>query len=301
MINIGKAMKSNRILKSLTGLNIQKFQELVPSFENILLESSKERVKEDKNRERAEGGGKKHTLDNAQEQLFYILFYLKVYPTFDVAGFIFDVDRSQTCRWMHKLLPLLEQALERTYVLPKRKISSMDEFIRLFPEVKDIFVDATERAVQRPVNNKKQNRLYSGKKKKHTRKNTIVSDEKKRILVVTKTTRGSMHDKKQFDKSGLGYVIPKGVSTWTDTGYQGIDKIYDIDHIQPKKRTKGKSLTPEEKEENRVISSIRVVNEQAIGGIKRMNSTTNIYRNKRANTDDKFMVVSAGIWNLLIA
>jgi len=128
-----------------------------------------------------------------------------------------------------------------------------------------------------------------------------VCDENKRVLVVTKTTRGSMHDKKQFDKSGLGKVIPKSVTLWTDTGYQGLNNNYDLNHIQPKKRTKNKPLTHEEKEHNRTISAIRVVNEQAIGGIKRMKSTTDIYRNKIANTDDKFMIVSAGIWNLLIA
>ena len=138
-------------------------------------------------------------------------------------------------------------------------------------------------------------------KKRHTIKNTVVCDDKKRILVVTKTTKGSQHDKKQFDKSGLGKAIPKNVTLWTDTGYQGLNNNYDLEHIQPKKRKKGKSLTPEEKEENKVISAIRVVNEQAIGGIKRMRSTADIYRNRRANTDDKFIVISAGIWNLFIA
>lgn len=128
-----------------------------------------------------------------------------------------------------------------------------------------------------------------------------MSDENKRVLVLTKATRGSMHDKKQFDKSGLGNVIPKEVTLWTDTGYQGLSNNYNIDHIQPKKRTKNKPLTEREKEENKTISSIRVVNEQAICGIKRMKSTTDIYRNKIANIDDKFMIVSAGIWNLLIA
>ena len=202
---------------------------------------------------------------------------------------------------MHKLLPLLEIALDRRFVLPKRQIATIAEFISLFPEVQDIFVDATERPIQRPTNYKKQNRLYSGKKKRHTRKSTIVNDENKRILVLTKTTRGSMHDKRQFDKSGLGNSIPKNVTVWTDTGYQGLCNNYDLDHIQPKKRTKGKALTPEEKQSNKTISSIRVVNEQAIGGIKRMKSAADIYRNRIAGTDDKFMVVSAGIWNLLIA
>ena len=78
-------------------------------------------------------------------------------------------------------------------------------------------------------------------------------------------------------------------------------KNYDLDHIQPTKRKKGQSLTPEEKEENKIISSLRVVNEQAIGGIKRMRSTADIYRNRRAYTDDKFISIAAGIWNLFIA
>jgi hypothetical protein len=128
-----------------------------------------------------------------------------------------------------------------------------------------------------------------------------VNDENKRILILTPTTRGSMHDKKQFDKSGLGDVIPKGVTVWTDTGYQGLSKNFNLTHMQPKKRKKGTSLTDEEKINNRTISSIRIVSEQAIGGMKRMNSTTAIYRNKKAGTDDKLMLVSAGIWNLLIA
>jgi hypothetical protein len=71
--------------------------------------------------------------------------------------------------------------------------------------------------------------------------------------------------------------------------------------MQPKKRKKGQSLTPQEKEENKIISSARVVNEQAIGGIKRLKSTADIYRNRKANTDDKFIVIGAGVWNLLIA
>ena len=110
-----------------------------------------------------------------------------------------------------------------------------------------------------------------------------------------------MHDKKQFDKSGLGEVIPKDVTVWTDTGYQGICNNFDLKHMQPQKRKRGTVLTPEQKQNNKTISSIRIVNEQAIGGIKRMSSATDIYRNKIAGTDDKLMLVSAGIWNLFIA
>lgn len=165
MINIQRAMKSDRVLKSLTGLNIMKFKELVISFEIILKEESAKYIKNTKNRKRAVGGGNKHTLIDAEAKLFYILLYCKVYPTFDMAGFIFEVNRSQANRWMHKLLPILEKALDRRVVLPKRQIKSMDEFITLYPSIEDIFIDATERRVQRPKDYKKQKRLYSGKKK----------------------------------------------------------------------------------------------------------------------------------------
>lgn len=301
MININKALKNQRILKSLTGLSIEKFKELVPYFETILNEENGKRISNDKNRQRKAGGGSKPTLENSEAKLFYILFYIKVYPTFDVAGFIFDVNRSQTNRWMHQLLPILEKALDRRVVLPKRKIENVTEFMRLFPEVKDLFIDGTERRVERSSDSKQQRLDYSGKKKAHTKKNLVVNDEKRRIILVTPTVKGSMHDKKIYDKNGLGESIPNDVTQWVDTGFQGIENDYDIDVQIPKKNTKKKKLTFEEKENNKTISGIRVINEHAIGGIKRMRAINDVYRNRKGNTSDKLMIVSAGIWNLFIA
>lgn len=301
MINISKALKDNRLLKSLTGLSIEKFKELVPYFETILNEENGKRIKNNKNRQRKEGGGSKPRLENSEAKLFYILFYVKVYPTFDLAGFIFDVNRSQTNRWMHQLLPMLEKALDRRVVLPKRKIENVEAFIKSFPEIKDLFIDGTERRVERSSEYKKQKLDYSGKKKAHTRKNLVVNDEKRRIIIVTPTVKGSMHDKKIYDKYGLGDYIPNDVTQWVDTGFQGIQNEYDVDVQIPKKNTKKTKLTFEEKENNKIISGIRVINEHAIGGIKRMRAINDIYRNRKGNTDDKLMIVSAGIWNLFIA
>ena len=300
MLNISRAMRSNRIMKSLTGLSRAKFKALLPYFEIIVLEEDSKRVRSTKGRQRKTGGGSKHTLENAEAKLFYILFYLKVYPTFDVAGFIFNVDRSQTNRWTHQLLPLIEKVLKRKMVLPKRKIESVDEFMQLFPTVEDLFIDGTERRVQRSKDSKVQRQNYSGKKKTHTVKNIVLNDEHRRILVLTPTVKGSMHDKKIYDKYGLGDAIPKEITQWLDTGFQGVDKRYDISIEMPKKKPRGKELTEEEKENNKAISSIRILSEHAIGGIKRMGCVNNVYRNKKGNVDDKFMLISAGIWNLEI-
>jgi len=43
MIIIDRAMRSSRTMKSLTGLNIEKFKEVVPYFEIVLLEYTKQK------------------------------------------------------------------------------------------------------------------------------------------------------------------------------------------------------------------------------------------------------------------
>ena len=297
MVDIKRAMKSNRIMKSLTGVSRSKFKSLIPYFVVILKEEKGKRIKKDKSRKRESGAGAKHTLKESEDKLFFILFYLKAYPTFDLAGFIFNVNRSQTNRWMHQLLPIIEKALKRKMVLPKRKIESVEEFIRLFPNTKDIFIDGTERRVQRSSNSKKQKKNYSGKKKTHTVKNIVGNDENRRIVFVTPTKEGSMHDKKIYDKYNLDSVIPEDTTQWLDTGFQGAGKNSSANIQMPKKKPKGKDLTPKEKENNKIISGIRVINEHAIGGIKRMGSVNNVYRNKINNIEDKFIVICAGIWN----
>ena len=111
MIKVEKAMRNDRLMKSLTGLNKEEFENLEPYFEKIMIEENKKKIKNNKERKRKEGGGVKHTLEGVKERLFYILFYCKVYPTFDVAGFVFGVDKSQTNRWMHSLLAIIEKTL----------------------------------------------------------------------------------------------------------------------------------------------------------------------------------------------
>jgi hypothetical protein len=81
--------------------------------------------------------------------LFFIVFYVKVYPTFDLAGFLFDLDRSQANRWMHRLQPLLAEALGKKMALPQRKVTSLEGFVEAFPDVKRVILDGTERPIQR--------------------------------------------------------------------------------------------------------------------------------------------------------
>jgi Helix-turn-helix of DDE superfamily endonuclease len=55
------------------------------------------------------------------QSIFYILFYFKCYPTFDLAAVWFDFDRSQANRWVHHLQPILEKVLGEKKLLPLTK------------------------------------------------------------------------------------------------------------------------------------------------------------------------------------
>lgn len=71
MINIAKALKNDRLLKSLTGLTKAKFEELCTYFDTILKEERGKDYQSNPNRQRRPGGGAKGHLKTAKEKLFY--------------------------------------------------------------------------------------------------------------------------------------------------------------------------------------------------------------------------------------
>lgn len=296
-MNVTAALHSNRACLSLTGLRIAEFQNLAESFRSNWEEYAHKRKPD---RKRKIGGGRTGQLGTVEEKLLFTLFYLKSYPTYDVLAFIVQFHRTRACQWALTLLPILEKTLGRKLVLPERKISSVEEFLRKFPEAKDVFGDGSERRIQRPKRQKRQNKTYSGKKKAHTRKQIVLADEYKRILVLTPTKSGRRHDKRLSDKTGIFQNLPPNVTAWLDTGFQGVKKDHPNTLI-PRKKTRARPLTEEDKQENKLISSFRVIVEHAIGGMKRYQSMQHPYRNRKPRLDDLFSLLSAGLWNYHLA
>lgn len=292
-MNIKAALHTDRMCKALTGLTVSEFNNLLIDFSWNYQEYE---VKRKPDRQRKLGGGAHGVLEEMEEKFFYGLFYLKTYPTFDVASFYVGFARSKACEWAHRLFPILEQTLKRKLILPERKISDPEEFLRLYPEVKEVFADGVERVRQRPKKKRAAQKTYSGKKKLHTRKSVVMSDKNRKILVLTKQKSGRRHDKRLADKEHLLTSLPREVALFVDTGFQGAAKLHSYTYI-PKKRRKGKPLTIAEKEMNRLISSYRVVVEHAIGGIKRYRCVSEKLRNHKNFIDDTFMLLSAGLWN----
>jgi hypothetical protein len=174
-------------------------------------------------------------------------------------------------------------------------VPSVDEFLRKFPEAKDLFIDGTERPRRRPKKGKAQKKHYAGKKKRPTRKNIVWVDEKKRILLLSPTKHGRLHDKKASDKNGGLHFVPEGIHVWMDTGFLGHQRDHPNVHM-PKKASKKHPLTEQQREKNRIISGLRIVVEHAIGGMKRYGAAADICRNHHG-WDDELMGVCAGLWN----
>jgi len=295
MLKIERALGNDRLLSALTGYNRKVFKKLLAKFAPL-----SERRKYKKNRKRKAGGGRKHTLETSEEKLFYMLFYMKCYPTFDIAGFFFDADKSQANRWVNELRKKLEKALGSEMVLPVRKIRSVKEFLERFPALKELIVDGTERPMQRPKDKQKQKERYSGKKKKHTQKNIVGASRKKEILLLSPTAEGKQHDYPLLKRSKLPDHIPKKLKTYVDLGFQGIQKDYSLKILIPFRKPRTRDLNKKQKEFNKKVSRFRVKVENALAGVKRMRCITDVCRNKSEELKDHLMWLSCGLWNFYL-
>lgn len=293
MMRIDKVLKRPRLCQALTGLTPDEFKLLLPTFEACWLEHLNR-----PNRKRDIGGGRKGIAPASKDKLFYILFFYKVYPTFDVMSFLHDCNRSNALRRKAAFEPVLEKSLGKKLVLPQRQITSVEEFFKAFPEAKDVFVDGAERPRQRPKNKAKQKAHYTGKKKRHTDKNLIVTDKDKRIGYLSQTVPGAVHDYSLFKTTALPDHIPKNTKVHTDSGFQGIESDYPSLNVSiPRKKPKGKKLSGYQRSWNKRRSRQRVVVEHGIGGAKRLRIVTDVFRNKKAGLSDRAMYLACGLWN----
>lgn len=195
-------------------------------------------------------------------------------------------------KWIHLLHPCLNQALADLGEKPARQVSELN----LAPETGQLFFqDGTERPIERPKDPEKQTTFYSsGKKKRQCIKNNLLIDHQARIILLTPTCAGKKHDKKIADETGL--VLPEGSSLAQDTGFQGYE-VANVTMIQPMKKSRGKELTPEQKENNRRISSLRIGVEHAIGGVKRYRIVKDLVRARKDNFRDRAMETCCGLHN----
>jgi hypothetical protein len=307
-------IRNDRQFKALTGMARREFEQFLPTFTDAYEELRQEAYEaQQATRQRKPGGGPKGKLPEMSQKLFFILYYWKVYPCYDVLGFQFDMDGSKACTNVHALWPVLKRALAKREVLPKREFGSVEELRTAFADIAELFVDATERPHVRPQDDEEQRKKFSGKKKRHTVKNTVLTTASLWIVFFGLTVAGSVHDYTRFKEE---FPLPEGAEKgelaawfedfilWLDLGYQGIQNAYTAKAIhKPHKKPRTSkanptpSLSQEQKAENQAISRVRVVVEHAIGGLKRVGILVQRFRNHTKDFVDEVGIIGAGLWN----
>ena len=99
--------------------------------------------KKGKNRERKAGAGRHFKLD-VKNRFMMILVYYRLYITYTLAGFLFDLDQSNICRDIQKIESLIRQCVpipQKIYNITKR-LKTPEEVEKYFPGFLD-FTDST--------------------------------------------------------------------------------------------------------------------------------------------------------------
>lgn len=263
-------LKHPELFQYVIGINYSQFLLLLPKF-SLALRKAENIKAYSKKRTREVGGGRKATLRADSDKLFFILFYYKTYPTFRFASVLYSLDKRNIQLWVKFLAPVLFSALGYELSLKVRKrISRFNLWFEEYPQLSEFIVDCTERAIQRPHDNKLQQEYYSGKKKHHSVKNQIiVSPKTKRILAVSNTQKGTIHDKKLFEEDPLLLHLPDHSTGMGDLGYQGTERLnFHLKMVLPQKKPPGQDLTDSQKQNNKAISSVRVKVEHPLSYLK---------------------------------
>ena len=232
--------KDRRQLLALTGLIRKEFVELHRAFHHAYEKVHPgNKTVEGNVRKRKAGGGRKGQLSTTEQKLLFSLVYQKTYPLQALLGEVFELSQSRANRWIHRLLPILKQALDDLGVLPTREPGKFARHERRYQEAVELIIDGTDRRRQRPKNQAKQALYYSGKHKMHSDKNVVVVNAKtKRVGYLSQTYAGKIHDKKIVDTEAMRY--PRAAILYKDTGFQGYEPKVHQTHQPKKNRARGR-------------------------------------------------------------
>ncbi|MDB9520337.1 transposase, partial [Roseofilum reptotaenium CS-1145] len=232
-------------LESLTQIGKQKYQE----------------KKKEKPRLIKAGGGREAKL-RLEEQIILTLFYLHNFPTFQILGIQFGVSESTAHKIFHEWIEILEELLPPS-LMEQLKKKGEKEWVKEILEEMELLVDTTEQLIERPSDPGEQKKLYSGKKKAHTVKTSIISTAKGTEIIDIKVSLEKVRSDLNLWRE-QEIRLGKNQRYRGDKAYQGEERI-EIPHKKPK----GKVLKEEEKEENRRKARERIFVEHLIRQLKK--------------------------------
>lgn len=283
MITFKSLSKRPRHFLNFTGFKVKEFFKLKKSIKEEWLKIRLSGFKAEDQRLRKIGGGRKLKLSNLEDRLLVFLVYAKLYPSYLLLEYLFNIDESNICRIIKEFLPLLSKKI----IINRqgRKITTLEELKRVIPDLDEILVDATEQKIPRPQKKRTRKTYHSGKKRAFTIKTQIITNKQGLILQANDSSPGRVHDYKYFKKTAVPKWLEKHpeITGYGDLGYEGANRDYPKASFNiPIKRTRAKSeLTRSEKIKNTKQRKKRIVVEHTFANLKKFRILSEIFRNAK--------------------
>ena len=115
------------------------------------------------------------------------------------------------------------------------------------------------------------------------------------ILFLSTTFEGKVHDKRIADYSA--YPLPPDSQLLQDLGFLAFT-LEGVEMLEPTKKPRGGTLTPEQKAANQVLARRRVRIEHVNSSVKRCRMVKDALRVWRGTIRDLVMEVACGLHNL---
>lgn len=252
--------KHPKEVQRLVGLKPEQLNQLIENLVNRHNQKLAE-IEKQKTRIISGGGGRKSKL-SLKEQIILTLVYLRHLTTFQLLGVQFGVSESTANDIFNYWFPLMRELLPSSILEQVKKNSSDYEIVKEILTEYELIVDTSEQNRERPGNYQDQEKYYSGKNKSHTFKNQFITLPSGRDIVdVVAGDPGPRSDINIFREQQKKFAAEQKFKG--DLSYIGEASI-----ATPHKKPKNQQLTPEQKQENKEFSAVRVFVEHVIRIVK---------------------------------
>lgn len=262
-----RASRRPAIFRRLSSFSVEEFRILVEKLRPEWLRRERERLTRP-NRKRAIGQGRPYA-GSFETMLLVVVLYLRTSAGNALISALFDIDEVTVRTWRKRVTPLLtDRFIPSTIVMGRaRRINDLDEFLKVYPEVKELMGDGSEFKIQRPK--RKQGKNYTGKSKRHVKKTVVAVNRTDGLFLGRTNIRpGSVHDKRVLAEDPLHARLEKHptVLKRVDSAWTGEDA--NLGWVVNKRGRRNHPLTDAERKENRYLSRIRIIVEHAIRRLK---------------------------------
>jgi hypothetical protein len=257
-------------VRALFGLTPTPLGELLAVALPELLRRRQQQQQSKPRRKRKVGAGRKRLLAPYQEVLL-TLVYLRHNVAFCVVGGLFGVSADVAENTFHEVVAVLRD------VCPKERFDAKKHWQKGQPswqsqQVDRLLIDSFETPVPRPSEPGKQKRLYSGKKKRHTLKTQVITDQDGELLDIDPGHRGPMADKRLYEQSKVEAQFASA-DKQADLAYKGLPGVQT-----PHKKPRGGQLSEAQQQENRQFAAQRVRVEHGMRRLKGFGILRNVFR-----------------------